>query len=379
MDLVAADAEGLHGDHVQNHAGALVVGVGVRLDVALDPALDEHREGGDQALLLIDHQPARPDAGDEVEDAGRDLLAAGHHRELGERAFGRRRRGRGRIAARRLVVDRLIALLVADAVVGEGGDAAVFAGEGVEVGVGRIGQELARGALRLRHVVDQRRAGRGQKLHRRGRDIRVKQLLDLGDHPALDLQAQGQEGRLTPELDHGLDGDLADGRIGDDDLERGQLHRPPPEAAFAEVQMGGVLGDGDHLGQRQRRFVLALQGLQIEVGDPGQAGAIAGLHVGGRPRLLVPGLFGLGLGGLRAYERTRQDADQADGQQLRSHPVLPSRSETLRPCLRPVSACGRRDGRARSEIGVRLLTESTALTGALAMVERRFKEYWEER
>src|SRR5665213_4263611 len=67
VDLVVVDGEGLHGDHVEDHADAGIAGEVVGLDVALGPVMDEQREGRHQTLLLVDDQgAARPDLVDAV-------------------------------------------------------------------------------------------------------------------------------------------------------------------------------------------------------------------------------------------------------------------------------------------------------------------------
>ncbi len=134
---------------------------------------------------------------------------------------------------------------------------AVLAGEGVEIGVGGVDQRLSRRALRRRDIVDHGRPRGLQQLHGGGRDIGVEQLLDLGDHPPFDLQAQGDESRLALDVQHRLHRDLAGQGIGDGDAERGGLDRPAPEVAFADAQAGGVLGEHHLLGQGELGTVLA--------------------------------------------------------------------------------------------------------------------------
>ncbi len=212
---------------------------------------------------------------------------------------------------------------------------AVFAGQGVEIGVGRIEHVFARIALdgrsrrlalglvlpllgrrRGRQVVDQHVPRLLQQLHRLGRDIGIDQLLHFRDHPPIDLQPDRHQGRVALDVQHRLGGDLAGQRVGGDDPERRHRDRPAPQRAFAQVEPGGVLGEPDLLGELQARAVLADQGVHVAIEETDQAGAIAGLHPRRIPGLLVPGPGCRRLGVCSARHRAaRQGRRRGDRQE----------------------------------------------------------------
>src|SRR5204862_4014612 len=104
----------------------------------------------------------------------------------------------------------------------------------VEVGMGGPDETLTRGALGGRHVAHERRPRRPQQFHRLRSDVAIEELLDLENPATLDHQADRDERRAPFAVEHGLQADLAEDRIGDVNLERSRLDSGLPEDALAK-------------------------------------------------------------------------------------------------------------------------------------------------
>jgi hypothetical protein len=113
---------------------------------------------------------------------------------LALRSIGiRQRRSGHHTAARRRIVDGLVAVLVARAVVGESSDLPVVAFQRVEVGIGGVSQDFARSALAGRDIGDQPGPGSGQERKRRIVDIAIVELLDVRNLPPIYFEPHGHQ------------------------------------------------------------------------------------------------------------------------------------------------------------------------------------------
>ena len=156
-----------------------IPGRGVRRCAPPRPVVNEQRKHAHQPFLLVNNQsPPRPDVLHVREGfaslrrTGRDLLLAAQHAE-GKLSFpllgvgvGQHRAGH-HPSSRRRIVHRLVAVLMADAILGESADLAVIAFERVEVRVGGANQDFAGSPFGGRNVMDQPRARRDQQRKRR--------------------------------------------------------------------------------------------------------------------------------------------------------------------------------------------------------------------